>query len=296
MTAGERRGRCQFLFLATLIVVVKAGGILLGLVDHGAPDNSLIALVLVLSVPFLWRGTIWLQYPVGLIGALSGTLTLFQCVRSLEDFDVLGTAIVFGGILGALDILAGLAFWFLPDLNTFFRHRRAGHPKGRSDRDQTDPILSSRRRVKAACGWGLALGCGSGILLAAEWLRSTGFGLDLEEVVMGFLVGAWAGGLIGVVAGLAAGAAGPGVGLSTIRLAVTRGLIAAVACVITAVVGAAIYGGLFGRQSAFWGNSPGWPTAALAALLWTMYAGPLLAAAGFVHGVAIALLVRDDPE
>jgi hypothetical protein len=294
MTAGERRGERLFVILAALTVLVKPGGVFLGLAERGTGVGGFLTLVLVPSVPFLWRGTAWLRRLVSLTCVLSGALSLLHCARSLVDFDVLGSSLVFDGILGVVDVLAGLAFLFLPDLNAFFRHQREGKPRGASRQDGTSPTPWGRRRVKAACGWGLLLGCGSGLLLAAEWVRSMGFGLGWDEVVVGLLVGAGAGGLLGLVAGLAAGAAGPGEGLTIGRLAVTRGLIAAGVCVTTAVVGAAIYGGLFGLRSAFYGNNPGWGTAALAALIWAVYAGPILAAAGLVHGAAIALLVRDN--
>ena len=294
MTAGERRGARLFLILATLTVLVKLGGIFLELGSFGHGAARFIAPVLALSVPFLWRGTVWLQRLVGLTSVLSGAMSLFDCVRSLIDIDVLGASVVFEGFLGLVDVLAGLAFLFLPDLNAFFRYQREGKPKGAADEDRKSPTLPSRRRLKAACGWGLALGCGSGILLAARWAQSMHFGFGLLEVVVGFLVGVGAGGLVGVVAGLAVGAAGPGAGQTTLRLTVTRGLIAAGACVVTAVVGAAIYGGLFGKRSAFHGNNPGSETSALAALIWAVYGGPMLAAAGFVLGVAITLLVRDS--
>jgi hypothetical protein len=214
-------------------------------------------------------------------------------VSSLVDFDVLGTSLVFDGLLSLVDVLVGLAILFLPDLNAFFRYQREGKPNGAAHEDRPSKILSSRRQVMAACGWGLVLGCGSGILLAAEQVRSTGFDLGCAEVVWGFLDGVEAGGFLGVVAGLAVWAAGPGEGLTIKRLVVTRGLYAAGACVITSVAGAAIYYGLFGKRSAFWGNNPGWETAGLAAFLMAMFEGPVIAAAGFVLGIAISLLVRD---
>jgi hypothetical protein len=133
-------------------------------------------------------------------------------------------------------------------------------------------------------------------LLAAEWVRSTGFGLGLSEVVAGFLVGGGAGALTGAVAGLATWAAGPGAGLTIRRLAVTRGLFAAGACAIATVAGAAICAGLFGTPSPL-GIKPGWETAAVAAVVWGVYGAPITGGAGFVYGVAIALLDRDrDPE
>jgi hypothetical protein len=153
--------------------------------------------------------------------------------------------------------------------------------------------VSNSRQAKAACCWGLALGCGSGILLAGQWVRSTGFGLGLEEVVGGFLVGLAAGSVLGVVAGLAVWATGTAPGPTFKRLALTRGLKAAAACVIVAVLGAATYGGLFGARSAYWGNNPGWETAVLAAVIWAICRGPVIAAAGFVLGIAIALILHD---
>jgi len=45
--------------------------------------------------------------------------------------------------------------------------------------------------------------------------------------------------------------------------------------VIIAAVAAAIHGGLFGKRSDVWGDSPGWATAAFAALIRAVYGGPL---------------------
>jgi hypothetical protein len=290
MTPGERRGRRLFLVLATVTVLVKVGGAGLGVVSHRVRFDGFLALVLAMSVPFLWRGNSWLQRLVGVTFLLSGALSLFDCVLSLPGIDVLGASVAFSGILGLVDVLAGLAFLFLPDLGAFFRHQRetklAGNP-------EEDLDFARRSFPVAAAGCGLALGCGSGLLLAAQFSRFMEAGLSYAEVLVGLLIGIGIGGLAGVVSGLAVGVAGPGEGLTRKRLAVTRGLIAAGACVITAIVLAAIYGGLFSKASAFYATSPGWQSAALAAVIWTVLGSPMVAPTGFVLGAAVALLVRD---
>ena len=286
MTASERRGRRLFLILATLTVMVKLGSIFLGIFGHVGWFGGVFSLILALSMPLLWRGTVWLQRLVGLTYVFSGTRSLIHWGRSLVDYDVLGFSLAFDGILSLVDVLAGLAFLFLPDLVAFFRYRR--ETKGL----ETSP---GGRRLKAAAGWGLALGAGSGLLLAAQELRS--MSISLQEVGVSFLTGLGAGGSLGLVAGLAVGAAGPGVGLMTTRrYVVTRGLIAAGACVVTEVVGVAIYGGLFGQASSDFPADPGWPRAGMWAVMWLFLASPMLAAAGFVLGVPIALLLREPGQ
>ena len=71
------------------------------------------------------------------------------------------------------------------------------------------------------------------------------FALGIKAQAMGFLTGVGVGSLLGLVAGLAVGFSGPGLGLTTTRLALSRGLITAGACVVTGVVGAGILGSLF---------------------------------------------------
>jgi hypothetical protein len=254
-------------------------------VRHGHGGNAFLSLALALAVPFLWRGTIWLQRAVGVTLLLSGITSLFFCLRSVPDIDVLGASVAFSGILGLVDILAGLAFLFLPDLGAFFRHQREGEPDAEPD--------FARRSFRVAAGWGLALGCGAGLLLAAQYFRSMDAGFGFAEVLVGLLIGIGVGGLAGVVAGLAVGAAGSGAGLTMTRLAVTRGLIAAGACVVVAVVLAAIYGGLFAGASSDFPAAAGLPRAALAAVIWLIFGSPMVAPAGFVLGVAVALLGRD---
>ena len=107
---------------------------------------------------------------------------------------------------------------------------------------------------------------GIGLLLAAHWVQSIQFhvisAVEVGEIVEVLLIGMGAAYALGVVAGLAVAVADPGIGVSTKRLVVTRGLIAAGACVVAGIVGSAIYGGLFGPASSDLPTAPGLPRAA----------------------------------
>jgi len=78
------------------------------------------------------------------------------------------------------------------------------------------------------------------------------------------------------------------------RLTVKRGLLAAGACVVAGITGAAVYGGLFAPASAMFPVGPGLPRAASTALLFAVFGSPICAEVGFVSGVPIALLLNDE--
>ena len=99
--------------------------------------------------------------------------------------------------------------------------------------------------------------------------------------------------LLGVVTGSPSRLSGPGRG-TTRRYVVTRGLIAAGACLVAGVLALAIYGGLYGQASADFPAAAGWPRAGMWAVIWLLLGGPMLAAAGLTLGVPIALLIRED--
>lgn len=82
-----------------------------------------------------------------------------------------------------------------------------------------------------------------GVLLSTYHVRCFDFDLGLGEVVAIDLAGVVAGGLLGLVAGLAVAAAQPKARQATLRVAVTRGLTAAAACMTTMAVVAALGAG-----------------------------------------------------
>jgi hypothetical protein len=182
------------------------------------------------------------------------------------------------------------------------RQRAAAAELFRSAERTRQNMTSQERQRKrlVAASWGLALGCGGGVLLSAYYLQLFAFVLGymvvLGEVVPIYFNGVVSGGLVGVVAGLAVGAAEPKASQSTLRLALTRGLIGLIAsgpCVITLAVVWVIWLGLFHQG----GNEyfpPGWGTALGMAVGWVIVVGPVLAVLGYVVGVAVALLIRDS--
>jgi hypothetical protein len=289
-----------FLIVVTLMVLGKLGGVRQGMFGYGAVVHWLISLGLALSIPFLWQGYTWLSRLVGVACVLSGGLALFAFGRDLTDFDVPGWSLnVFAGVLGLVDVLAGLAFLFLPSLQAFFRYQREGPLTDMARDDRLSPPLPNQPRsfsqLVAAGGWGLVLGCGAGALLSACHVQSF-FDLGLGESAAIILGGMAAGGVTGLVAGLAVGAAQSRASQTNLRLAVTRGLIAAGACVITLAVVSAIWGGLSGFHPAatiYGGAPPGWKGAATMAGFCVIFAGPPVALVGFVLGGAVALLIRD---
>jgi hypothetical protein len=302
MTPQERLGKRWFLIVATLMVPEKLAGAWQGRFGHGAVVHSLISLSLVLSLPFLWRGYTWLSRLVAVVCVLSGGLALFAFGRELADFDVPGSSLSVGaGVLGLLDVLAGLAFLFLPSLQAFFRYQREGPRTDLARDDRLSPALANQPRsfsqLVAASGWGLALGCGGVVLVILARIQSFDFDFRWGETVAPILGGVAAGGVTGLVAGLAAGPHSPGASQTNLRVAGKRGLIAAGACVITLAVVSAIWGGLFGFHPAatIYGTAPpGWEGAATMALFCVIFAGPPVALVGFVLGGAVALLIRDS--
>ncbi|HWY88130.1 MAG TPA: hypothetical protein VNX28_15470 [Gemmataceae bacterium] len=282
----------MFVILGTLTVLGKLGG-----VWHG---NWLASLSLALAVPFLWHGYVWLRWLVGGACVLSGVRALLAFGRTLADFDVPGESLDGAGVIGLVDVIVGFAFLFLPNVQAFFRYQRQGPLTGMARAGGLSSTLPIRRgsvsQLMAAGGWGLALGGGGGVLVSAQNTRLGEFDLGLQEVLVFVLVGAAIGGLLGVVAGLAVGAAQPKSRQSTVRLAVTRGLIAAGACVITMVVLYAIWGSLFGFHPApiFGGAPPGWDAAGLTAVYSVIFLGLPVAVAGFVVGGAVAVLMHEN--
>jgi hypothetical protein len=275
-----------------------------------------IALCLALSIPFLWQGYAWLRWLVGGACVLSGGLVLFAIGRNLAVFGIFQISEsplyvlalqVLVGILGLVEVLAGLAFLFLPSVQAFFRYQRERPLTGKAREDRLSPTMPNRRRslprLVAAAGWGLALGCGVGVLLSAYWTyhfysNDEFVGMSQEEkvdFVLILLAEVVAPGLMGLVAGLAVGAAPPKAGQLTVRrFAVTRGLLAAGACVIVLAVSFAIWGGLFGVRLVHELAPPGWKGAAASAGLSVVFLGPPVAVVGFVLGGAVARLIRDS--
>jgi hypothetical protein len=291
-----------FLIVATLMVLGKLGGVSQAMFGYGAVVHWLISLSLAVSIPLLWQGHTWLSRLVGMACVLSGGVALFAFGRNLADFDVPGwSSNVFIGALGLVDVLAGLAFLFLPSMQAFFRYQREGPLTDVARDDRLSPTLPNRPRslsqLGAASGWGLALGCGAGVLVSAYHVQSFGFDLGLGVTVGIILGGMAAGGVTGLVAGLAVGAAQPRASQTNLRLAVTRGLIAAGPCVMTLAVVSAIWGGLSGFHPApIYGSGapPGLEAAAIVAVLSVVLLGPPVALVGFVLGGAVALLIRDS--
>jgi hypothetical protein len=150
---------------------------------------------------------------------------------------------------------------------------------------------------KAAAGWGLVLGCGGGILLAAFYLPLFGFlvgyTVQLANAVPLWVNGVVSGGVVGMSAGLAVGAtvtAHQPVFRSTMTGALI-GLLAALPCVVA-------LGGLWMILVGFFGEGageyfqPGWGSAVPVALGWMMLVGPLLAVLGSVVGGTVACCTR----
>jgi hypothetical protein len=220
MTPQEQLGKRLFLILATLMVF---GNLIVWCSDWGGVGgySARIPVCLALSIPFLWLGHAWLIRLVGGACVLSGGLALFVCVPDLAD---LSTPIpVMTGILGLGDILAGLAFLFLPSLRAFFRYQRGG---------------ASHRP------------------------------LSPEE------------------------ATSPKASHPTWRVAATRGLIAAGACVVTLAVVSAIWGGLFGWHpgaTIFGTADPGLEGAVTMATFCVIFGGLPAALVGFVVGFVWSL-------
>lgn len=282
---SELRGRRIYLVLAAITVMVKLGGFFPPLNDHYSHTSMLLPIVIALSVVFLWRGTIWIQRLAGGAFILSGAFTLLRFVHSATDFEFFGVFVLFTLILGLVDVLAGVAILKLPALNVFFCHQREGKPEPKA------PV--AKPQVGAACLWGLILSSGAALLLALKWAQSFEFAVDFRDELLAILGGMGAFALLGVVAGFAVGSSSPGRG-TTRRYVVTRGLIAAGACVVAGVLGAAIYGGLYGQASSDFPADPGWPRAGMWAIMWLFLASPMLASAGMALGVPIALLIRED--
>ena len=83
---------------------------------------------------------------------------------------------------------------------------------------------------------------------------------------------------------------------TNLRLALTRGLVSAGACVIMLAVGAAIWGGLSGFNPApiFGHAPPGLEGAAMTAVHCVIFGGLPVALVGFVLGGVVALLIRES--
>src|SRR4051794_8443830 len=80
----------------------------------------------------------------------------------------------------------------------------------------------------------------------------------------------------------------------TLRLALARGSIAAIACVIAGAMVFAIWGGLFGYRpaAAIYGgiSPPGLSGAIHLSILGTVFVGPMVALAGFVVAFLVTLV------
>jgi hypothetical protein len=289
----ELRGRRIYLVLATITVLVKLGG-LLPMMD-GSRLSKLIAVVIVPTVIFLWTGAARAQRLVAVAFVLSGVLTLLRFARSLDALDNYGLGVAFMLFLGVVDVLAGLAVLLLPDLNAFFRYQREGKPEASPPR--IAPPVSRKRQVMAACGWGLLLGGGSGILLAAQWAETIPVAVIFEHEARQDIKLALAGilttGLLGVFAGLLVGTASPAVSLSLKRLAVRRGLRVAEVTVATGIVLSAVHGFFFATASSDFPIPLGWQSAGVEALVFAVVGTPVVGSVAFVLGAVIALLLVD---
>lgn len=295
MTPQERLGKRWFLIVATLMVLGKLVPLWLGMNEDAAVSHW-VSLSLALSIPFLWQGYTWLSRLVGMACVLYGGLALFAVGRDVAVYDLGWSSIVLPGVRSLVDVLAGLAFWFLPSLQAFFRYQHVGPLTAMARDDRLSPALpkqtGSFSRLVAAGKWGLAVGCGSGVLVFPDHFLDFG----LRETIASILGWVAAGGVTGLVAGLTVGAAQPKVSQSTLRLALTRGLVAALACVITLAGLAAIWGGLTGMRDApiFGAPGPGLDAATISAVLVVFSCGPPVAVAGLVLGGAVALLLRES--
>ena len=280
--------------MAPITLLVKLGGLLPMMEGPEIWLDTLACVVTAVTVGFLWRGGVWIQRLAAGAFLFSGCLMLLKFVSSLDALDLYGAAVVIQFLLGLVDVFAGLAILFRRDLNAFFRHQRD------AGQDLVSPPRSRNERIRAGCLWGLVLGGGIGLLLAAHWAQSIQFhvisAVEVGEIVEVLLTGMGAACAFGVVAGLAVAVADPGIGVSTKRLVVTRGLIAAGACVVAGIVGSAIYGGLFGPASSDLPTAPGLPRAAFTAPVFALFGSPIIAAVGFVLGVALALMLREDKK
>jgi hypothetical protein len=290
---AELRGRRIYLVLATLTVLVKLGGLLPMVDGYEGRLSKLLPVVIALSVVFLWRGNVWNQRLAAGAFLLSGAFTLLHFAQSLEALDLYGFGVAFKLFLGVVDVLAGLAILFQPDLNAFVRHQRDGKPH----QNWKSPALR-KRQVMAACLWGLVLcGC-SGILLATQWAQSIpvavifehGAKQDIKLALTGLLTAV----LMGVFAGLLVGTASPDASLTLKSLAVKRGLRVAVATVVVGIVLSAIHGFFFAAASSDFPIPRGWQSAGVEALLFAVVGTPVVGSVAFVLGAVIALLLVDE--
>src|SRR5262249_1707368 len=150
-------------------------------------------------------------------------LSVFVCGKDLAgiavhafaeaEFAMFGSSAVLAGALGLVDVLAGLAFLFLPSLRAFVQYQREGSLPGIGRHHRLASSSPYRRRsfsqlVAAGC-WGLLLGCGGGTWVVAYRVQSEGLPLSMEGVVAGGLEEVVRIVLVGLVAGFAVGAARP---------------------------------------------------------------------------------------
>ena len=157
--------------------------------------------------------------------------------------------------------------------------------------------VTAKRLNKVAAGWGLALGCGGGVLLSAFYLPLFGFlagyMVQLAGAVPLWVNGVGSGGVVGMTAGLAVGATVTA-NQHVVRLTMTGaliGLIAALPCVVGLGVLWMILVFFFGEGAGEY-FQPGWGSAFAAALGWLILVGPLLAVLGSVVGGAVACCTR----
>jgi hypothetical protein len=293
---ADQRGRRIFLVLATITLMVKLGGVLPMIDGYERRISKLIAVVIALSVAFLWRGNALVQRVAAGAFLLSGAMTLLDFVRSLEALDLYGFGVAFRLFLGVVDVLAGLAILFQPDLIAFFRHQRNGMPH----QFLKSAPLSRNRQVMTACVWGLVLGGWSGILLTAQWAQSIEVAVIFEhearEDLKLALTGLLSSVLLGLIAGLLVGMASPDASLTIKRLAVKRGLRVAVFSVVAGIVLSAIHGFFFAAASSGFPISRGWQSAGIEALVFAVVGTPVVGPVAFVLGAVIALLLADGRE
>ena len=142
MTAQERRGKWIFLTFAALLIAERLLGVALALSGHGLAEiqwwkSVAQPLLFAMAVALLWQGENWLRWLVGMACLLAGGLQLFVAGRVLIRLaevtppeatgfflQVAGYPLGVVGLMGLLELLAGLAFLVLPSVRAFFRYQR----------------------------------------------------------------------------------------------------------------------------------------------------------------------------
>lgn len=147
MTALERRGKGIFLILAGLLIgerLLEVGLALSGGLGEVKWFKSVVRpLLFAVGVACLWEGENWLRWLMGTVCIFVGGVKLFVSGRLLflvtevtppEATGFFLTAVGYPvgilGLIGLLELVAGLCFLVMPSVRAFFRYQRAQRSAG----------------------------------------------------------------------------------------------------------------------------------------------------------------------